>query len=272
MEWFKCKWHHIFVAHLIVMGLVKKTSMAKYWSTNSFTRTPFFGKVLPRNTFQNILMNLHIADNNTDYPSDNTNHDPLHKVRVFMQICEKTFKVVYRPGCDFHMMRSIVLLNGDCGSTFIMPKTDQVPPETVSDMWGKKWLHMFIWYLQWKGPDKMYTKCTGSGSKLYKNNKPAVRLMDSGHLWTKGIALYGQFLYKSRTLWWTFLHSTYACGTVHREALPHCKTKENRSSFQMKLSPVGYTMVWQKGNHSFDHNTSCSPCRNKKTDAQGIEF
>ena len=90
---------NIFVAHLTVMGLVKKPNMAKYWSTNFLTRTPFFGKILSRNTFQNILMNLHISDNNTDYPHDNPNHDPLHKVKPFIQICERTFQLVYRPGC-----------------------------------------------------------------------------------------------------------------------------------------------------------------------------
>ena len=90
----------IFVAHLIAMGLVKKPNMAKYWSTNSLTRTPFFGKILSGNTFQNILMNLHISDNNTDYPHDNPNHDPLHKVRTFIQMFERTSHLVYRPGCD----------------------------------------------------------------------------------------------------------------------------------------------------------------------------
>ena len=82
------------------MGLVKNPNMAKYWSTNSLTRTPFFGKILSRNTFQNILVSLHISDNNTDYPCDNPNHDPLHKVRSFIQMCERTFQLVYRPGCD----------------------------------------------------------------------------------------------------------------------------------------------------------------------------
>ena len=90
----------IFVAHLIVMGLVKKTNMAKYLSTNPLTRTPFFGKTLSRNTFQNIIMSLHISDNVTDYPHDDPNHDPLHKVRAFIQMCERTFQLVYRPGCD----------------------------------------------------------------------------------------------------------------------------------------------------------------------------
>ena len=74
----------IFVAHLSVMEMVKKSNTAKYWSTNSLTRTPFFCKILSRNIFQNILMNLHISDNNTDHPHDNLNHDPLHKVRAFI--------------------------------------------------------------------------------------------------------------------------------------------------------------------------------------------
>ena len=38
----------IFVAHLIVMGLVKKTNIVKYCSTNSLTRTPFFGKIVKK--------------------------------------------------------------------------------------------------------------------------------------------------------------------------------------------------------------------------------
>ena len=90
----------IFVAHLIVMGLVKKPYMAKYCSTNSETRTAFFGKILSRNTFQNILVNLHISDNNTHYPHDNPNHDPLHTVRSFIQMCERTFQLACRPECD----------------------------------------------------------------------------------------------------------------------------------------------------------------------------
>ena len=90
----------IFVAHLIVMGLVRKPIMARYWSTYTLTRTSFFGKVLSRDTFQNILMNLHISDNNTDYPYDNPIHDPLHKVRAFIQMYERTFQLVYRHRCD----------------------------------------------------------------------------------------------------------------------------------------------------------------------------
>jgi len=86
------------IAHLIVMGLLKKPNMEKYWTTSEFTRTPFFGKYMPRNTFQILISNLHVADNSTDLPRDDPNHDPLHKVRPFIEMCQRRFQMVYNPG------------------------------------------------------------------------------------------------------------------------------------------------------------------------------
>ena len=34
----------IFIGHLILMGIVKKSQIAKYWSRNVLTDTPYFGK------------------------------------------------------------------------------------------------------------------------------------------------------------------------------------------------------------------------------------
>ena len=36
----------IFIAHNIIMGLVKKSDLEKYWSTTKMTRLPFFWKIL----------------------------------------------------------------------------------------------------------------------------------------------------------------------------------------------------------------------------------
>ena len=52
----------IFIAHNIIMGVIKKSDLEKYWSTNPTTRLPFFGKFMSRNKFQSILWNLHICD------------------------------------------------------------------------------------------------------------------------------------------------------------------------------------------------------------------
>ena len=68
----------------------------------------------------------------------------------------------------------------------------------------------------------MYTNCTSSGSKLYNNKSCCGAYGFSTPFGQRALDVYGQFLYKSRTLWGTFLHSTYACGTVcpNRRSLP----------------------------------------------------
>ena len=52
----------VFVAHLIVMGILKKNSLEPYWSRDSILNVPFFGHYMSRKCFQNILWNLHISD------------------------------------------------------------------------------------------------------------------------------------------------------------------------------------------------------------------
>ena len=42
----------VFVAHLIVMGILKKNSLEQYWSRDSILNMPFFGHYMSRNHFQ----------------------------------------------------------------------------------------------------------------------------------------------------------------------------------------------------------------------------
>ena len=51
----------IYIAHLLIMSSVKKPALHNYWTTNSLSRTPFFGMYLSRNKFKDILWNLHVA-------------------------------------------------------------------------------------------------------------------------------------------------------------------------------------------------------------------
>ena len=214
----------IFVAHLTVIGLVKKTNMAKYWRTNSLTRTPFFGKILSRNTFQYIPWNLHISDNNTDYPHENLNHDPSHKVRPFIQMCERTFQLVYRPGCDlsfdeaccpFKGRVQFCVYNANNLAKFHM-KLFQIS-EAKS-----RYICAFDIYI---GKDQ--ARCTQTAQVLNPSctttSKLGVGLMDSVHLVDKGHCMCMDNLYTSPKLYAElFFHSTYACGTVlpNRKGMP----------------------------------------------------
>ena len=68
----------VFVAHPIVMGILKKNSLEQYWSRDSILNMPFLGHYMSRNCFQNILWNLHISDpDETNPQKGEANHDPL---------------------------------------------------------------------------------------------------------------------------------------------------------------------------------------------------
>ena len=81
----------IFLAQLIAMGFVRKTSIESYWNHGEIVRTPYFGPYMSQNNFQNILSNFHIVDNSLDVPKNRPSHDPLFCVRPMIEMMERTF-------------------------------------------------------------------------------------------------------------------------------------------------------------------------------------
>ena len=51
----------IFMAHQIVMGLVRKSKLVNYWKRHAYIDTPFFGKYMNRTNFERILSNIHLS-------------------------------------------------------------------------------------------------------------------------------------------------------------------------------------------------------------------
>ena len=80
----------LFMAHMIVMGLIRKPNITKYWSRNPIISTPFFGKYMGRLNFERILSNLHISDNTI------ASNDPLVKLKPFIDMCDRNFLHVYK--------------------------------------------------------------------------------------------------------------------------------------------------------------------------------
>ena len=77
----------VFVAHLIVMGILKKNSLEQYWGRGSILNIPFFGHYMSRNHFQTILWNLHINNpDETNPPKGEADHDPLFLVRSMVDM------------------------------------------------------------------------------------------------------------------------------------------------------------------------------------------
>ena len=74
--------------------------MEKYWSQSETTETPFFGKYLSKNMFQLLLSNLHLNDDETNPRRGEQGHDALHKIRPFIDMCDRNFRNIYRPNME----------------------------------------------------------------------------------------------------------------------------------------------------------------------------
>ena len=88
----------ILFAHLLVMGIMKRGNLAKYWASCNITKLDFFGKYLSRNAYQMLLSNFHCAPDSNNPPKGVPGHDPLHKIRPLVKMCQQNFHLKYRPG------------------------------------------------------------------------------------------------------------------------------------------------------------------------------
>ena len=81
----------IFLAHLIVMGLHVKINTKVLGSWRDCENC-FFGTYMGRNTFQSFMSNLQVSDSTLDLPCIHPLHDPLFKVKPFLDMMDKNFK------------------------------------------------------------------------------------------------------------------------------------------------------------------------------------
>ena len=59
-----------FIGLLFIMGLVKKSRLAKYWSTDPIIATPFFNQIMPRDRFELLLRCWHFCNNDLALDDD----------------------------------------------------------------------------------------------------------------------------------------------------------------------------------------------------------
>lgn len=97
-----------FFALCIKMGQVKLPLLRDYWNTSGeLTETPIASKVMSRNRFENILANLHVADN------DNSDkEDRLYKISPLINAFNNISGRFYRPGKSVCIDESLVPFRG----------------------------------------------------------------------------------------------------------------------------------------------------------------
>ena len=87
----------VFFANILLMGILRKSEIEKYWNTSGVGQTPIFGQLMSRNHFTAILSNLHISIDSDNPPFGSPGHDPLSKIWLFVTMCVNNFKFAYTP-------------------------------------------------------------------------------------------------------------------------------------------------------------------------------
>ena len=95
-----------FFGLFFLTGLIKKTELAEYWSTDEVLSTPYFAKVMSRNRFQLILRFLHY----TDRPQDSD--DRIFRVRPILEYLVRKWQEMFQPGKHISVDEGTLLWRG----------------------------------------------------------------------------------------------------------------------------------------------------------------
>lgn len=110
-KWTTVKLHEIYLFFSIIlhMCVVKKVKLRDYWSTDKFLSNVYAASVMSRDRFMSILANFHISDNSTAIPYNQAGHDPLQKLRPYINHLDKIFPESYYP------FENLTVDEGTCG-------------------------------------------------------------------------------------------------------------------------------------------------------------
>lgn len=240
----------MFLALTLTMGVVQKTDIDKYWSTDEMVLTPMFGRYMSRDRFFAILQNFHVNDNSNFIPRNQPGYDPLHKIRPFLDLLEQKFGTVYTPERDISFDEGLCPYKGRlrfkvynpakphkfgiklfqaceassgycCGFeiyTGEVSSTDKQPPSRIL------------------AEAEQITNCTRTTSLV-------VGILASCNLLYKGYHVYMDNYYNSPELLDTlYLRDTAGCGTLRSnrkeipEAVKRAKLREDEAIYRRRNS------------------------------------
>ena len=109
----------VFLALVMLMGIVKKNNYRDYWSTDPVNQTPVFCKVMSVNRFTNILRALHFSDNLEAYANNIT--EKMRKIRSVFDHLRSKFKEAFYPYKNLNIDESLMLWRGNIGFRQYIP-------------------------------------------------------------------------------------------------------------------------------------------------------
>lgn len=91
------------------MCLLKKPKPRDYWSTSDVISTPFPGSVMSRSRFTAVLCSSHFNDCAMYIPRNGPGHDPVYKIRPFLEHLLTYFRKLFSP------YENLIIDEGVCG-------------------------------------------------------------------------------------------------------------------------------------------------------------
>ena len=203
----------------------------------------FFGKYMSRNGYQMLLSNFHCAPDSSNPLKGTPGHDPLHKIRPLVNMCQNNFHLKYRPGkclsfdegcCGFHGRVKFLTYNKD------KPQKWAIKLFEVADA-ENGFVCGFDVYC-----GKNETSCANNSNVLdpecTQTTRTVIGLLDNVQLLDKGHFVYLDNFYNSYQLNLELLSRyTFVCGTLRKnrkgnpKAVVNAKMKKGGRLFTKEM-------------------------------------
>ena len=206
----------VFLAHPIVMAILKKNSLEQYWRRDNILSTPIFGHYMSRNHFQNILWNLHVSDpNETNPQKGEANYDPLFLVRPMVDMMQGNFHTKYKPGKELSLDESTCPFKGKVYFKCYNPPKNQTG-SILNFLWSVNLVPATFGFEVYTGDASGQSQ--GNAQELQDASKTScivLGLLDSVQLLDMGHHVYFDNYNNSLDLIdLLYKRKTHACGTV----------------------------------------------------------
>lgn len=207
---------YMFIATIMLMSLVGKNNLKKYWSNNKIIETPFFKTLFSQDRFFLLFRALHFVDN--DLPATNK----LNKIKNLLDGVREIFKKTFYPFENLCIDESLLLWKGRLSFKIYIPSKRHrfgIKLFVLCDVLTGYILDVIV-YTGSQSDYEMVENLGISGS--------VVKTMMNDYL-GKGHTLYVDNWYTSPALFdFLMQHNTNACGTarLNRKMMPKFQNKK----------------------------------------------
>lgn len=106
---------YVFIAIVLLMGVIKKSSIRKYWACDPLLVTPIFGRLMSKNRFTSIMGNLHFTDSLQSHldSQHGVRKDTMERIQPVLEYLKVKFIAAFRPYQKMIIDESFVLWRGN---------------------------------------------------------------------------------------------------------------------------------------------------------------